>query len=91
MHLTDKEWEAIQAGAIGSTMMKKIISNMDSTELKQMATPKENTTLKYISTNKNNISLAKAMLASGYTQSEVAERLGCSTSLVNKMVHGETE
>ena len=91
VHLTDREWEAIQAGAIGSTMMQKIISNMDSTELKQMATPKENTTTKYISTNKNNISLAKAMLSSGYTQSEVAERLGCSASLVNKMVHDETD
>jgi hypothetical protein len=91
VHLTDREWEAIQAGAIGSTMMQKIISNMDSTELKQMATPKENTTTKYISTNKNNIALAKAMLSSGYTQAEVADRLGCSTSLVNKMVHGENE
>ena len=91
VHLTDREWEAIQAGAIGSTMMKTIIKNMDSTELKQLATPKENTTTKYISSNKNNIALAKAMLSSGYTQAEVAERLGCSTSLVNKMVHGENE
>lgn len=91
VHLTDREWEAIQAGAIGSTMMKKIIANMDSTELKQLSTPKENTTTKYISSNKNNIALAKAMLSSGYTQAEVADRLGCSTSLVNKMVHGETE
>lgn len=91
VHLTDREWEAIQAGAIGSTMMKKIISNMDSTELKQMATPKENSTTKYISSNKNNIALAKAMLSSGYTQAEVADRLGCSASLVNKMVHGENE
>ena len=91
VHLTDKEWEAIQAGAIGSTMMKKIISNMDSTELKQLATPIENTTSKYISTNKTNINLAKSMAKSGYTQSEIAERLGCSSSLVNKMIHGETE
>lgn len=90
IHPTEREWEAIQAGAIGSTMMKKIIANMDATELKQMATPKENTTTKYISTNKNNIALAKAMLSSGYTQAEVADRLGCSASLVNKMIHGET-
>lgn len=88
---TEREWEAIQAGAIGSTMMKKIIANMDSTTLKQMATPKENTTTKYISSNKNNIALAKAMLSSGYTQAEVADRLGCSASLVNKMVHGDTQ
>lgn len=90
IHLTDKEWEAIQAGAIGSTLMNKIIDNSDSKEIKALATPKSHSTASYISTNKATVSLAKAMIASGYTQSEVADRLGCSASLVNKMVHNET-
>ena len=91
VHLTDREWEAIQAGAVGSTMMKKIIANMDSAELKQMATPKENTTAKYISTNKTNIALAKQYAKCGWTQAEIASALGCSASLVNKMLHPTEE
>jgi len=90
VHIEPREWEAIQAGAIGTTLMNAILANSDSKEIRELATPKENTTTKYISTNKANVDLAKAMIKSGYTQAEVGERLGCSTSLVNKMVHGET-
>lgn len=90
VHLTDREWEAIQAGAIGSTLMNRIIDNSDSKELNALATPKEHSTASYLSTNKATVSMAKAMVQAGYTQAEVADRLGCSASLVNKMVHNET-
>lgn len=90
VHIEPREWEAIQAGAIGSTLMNAILANTDTKEIRELATPKENSTTKYISSNKSNIALAKAMIESGYTQSEIGERLGCSASLVNKMVHGET-
>lgn len=75
--ITDREWEAIQAGAISENQLNQIINNADMTSLRQHATPKATTT---ISTAKQ--SKIAAMNASGYTTSEIAEAIGVSTSTV---------
>lgn len=76
--ITDKEWEAIQSGAISSTMLSEIIKRSDSEELRKLATPK---------TSKVTLTAAKkagikAMLAAGYTNEEIAERFGVSVSTI---------
>lgn len=76
--ITDKEWEAIQAGAISSSMLEKIIKKTDSEELKKLATPKSNRTV--LSASKK--AGIKAMLAAGYTNEEIAKRFGVSVSTV---------
>lgn len=81
--LTDREWEAIQAGAISSNKASKIFGFMDSTELKERATPK---TAKAMSSAQ--ISKAKAMKASGHTLQEIAQSLGKSTSTISKYLNG---
>lgn len=76
--ITDREWEAIQAGAISENKLTQIIDNVDIDSLRQRATPRATTSL----------SLAKqakiaSMNASGYSTSEIAEALGVSTSTVS--------
>ena len=75
--ITDKEWEAIQAGAITENTLKKILNNTDIDVLRQKATPKATTTLSSAKINR-----IKAMSASNYTLEEIAKALGVPTSTV---------
>ena len=82
--ITDREWEAIQAGAIHEAKLKRILNNADPDELRQRATPRET---KEISTAK--VNRMKAMNASGnYTIADIAEQLGVSTSTVKQYLKG---
>jgi DNA-binding CsgD family transcriptional regulator len=76
IQITDKEWEAIQAGAVSPSRLTQILQNTSLDRIKQLATPRTTTS----SMSATRVSLAKARLASGYTQAEVAESLGISTS-----------
>lgn len=77
--LTDKEWEAIQAGAISENILKQIINNVNIDELRQRATPRTTTSL-----SSAKISKISSMSASGYSIAEIAQALGVSTSTVSK-------
>lgn len=78
--ISDREWEAIQSGAISHNKLEQILQNTDLDELKERATPR---------TNKRGMSgaaksRARAMLAAGHSQAEVAEACGVSvTTLKN--------
>ena len=76
--ITDREWEAIQAGAISENKLTQIIDNVDIDSLRQRATPRTTTTLSQAKQNK-----IASMNASGYSTSEIAEALGISTSTVS--------
>lgn len=76
---TDKEWEAVQAGAISPSKLERIIAKADTDDLKQHATPRATTQLSPAKVSKIN-----AMKNSGYTISEIAESLGVSSSTVSK-------
>ncbi len=77
--ITDRAWEAIQAGAISENMLTKIINNVDSDALKQRAMPRSTNVLSTAKVNR-----LKHLMTSGYTTDEVARTLGISTSAVNK-------
>lgn len=76
--ITDKEWAAIQAGAISENVLKKILNNTDVDSLREKATPRSTTTLSQAKINR-----IKSMSASNYTASEIAKKLGISTSVVS--------
>lgn len=76
--INDKEWEAIQSGAISETTLKRILNNCDPDSLRQRAMPKESKTLTTAKVNR-----IKAMSAS-YTIAQIADKLGISTSTVSK-------
>lgn len=77
--ISDREWEAIQAGAISENRLTQIINNIDIDTLRQRATPRATTTLSTAKVNK-----IASMSASGYSTAEIAEALGVSPSTVNK-------
>lgn len=84
IEITDKEWEAIQAGAISENKLTQILNNTNIDTLRQRATPRATTSLS--SAKQNRIS---AMSTSGYSTSEIAEALGISTSTVSKYLNGK--
>ena len=77
--ISDKEWEAIQAGAISENKLIKILNNSDKERLSQLATPRNVTTPSKAKVNK-----IKAMNNSNYSLAEIAKAVGLSTSTVAK-------
>lgn len=71
INITTKEWEAIQAGALSTHKLEDILTNTDLDHIKKLAMPKHVSKL-----SATEFSRAKAMLASGYTEQEVADHLG---------------
>lgn len=77
--ITDREWEAIQAGAISDHMLNQILQYADSDKLRERAMPRAIDIL-----SEARIARILSMAASGYTISEIAERMGISPSTVKK-------
>lgn len=77
--ISDREWEAIQSGAISENQLLAILHNTDTDALRERATPRQTTALSPAKEAKIN-----AMKASGYTISDIAKAIGVSTSTVNK-------
>ena len=77
--LTDREWEAIQAGAISDTKFRKVIQYSDKEELKKRALPKASTEMR--STTR---SRALMLLNSGLAPSTVAKEVGVSVQTLAK-------
>lgn len=78
IEITDKEWAAIQAGAVSPSKLTQILQNTNLDRIKQLATPRTTTLMSSTRTAR-----AKTMLSAGYTQAEVAEALGVSTSTLS--------
>ena len=81
--ISDREWEAIQAGAIGASTLNAILANTDIDKLRERATPKATTTV-----TQNQISRMKALAASNYSLEEIAKKMGKSPSTVSKYLKG---
>lgn len=75
--LTDREWEAIQAGAFSSSRLKEILANADMDRVKALATPRARTSL-----TTGQMARAQQMLSSGRPMSEIAETLGLPRSTI---------
>jgi hypothetical protein len=80
--ISDRQWEAIQAGAITTHKLSEILDNTDLERVRELATPREGTVV----TNAK-LQIIKARLASGYTQAEVAASLGIPVSTLNTAIH----
>ena len=81
--ISDREWEAIQAGAISDSKLTQILRYTDMDAVKQRAMPRTTTQLSTAKINK-----AKSMAASGYTVAEIADALGVSRSTVSNYMNG---
>lgn len=79
MAFSDKEWEAIQAGAISDTRLSLYLQKADQDRVKELAMPKTQHQM-----TPAKIAKIKAMKASGYTIQQIAQGIGMSSSTVNK-------
>ena len=82
--ITDREWEAIQAGAISENKLTQIIGNSDMDVLRERATPRARTVLSTAKVNR-----IKSMNAAGNSTAEIAKALGVSSSTVSKYINGK--
>ena len=82
--ITDREWEAIQAGAISDNTLSRILQHADPDRVRQLATPRASMEL---STAK--VNMINSMRKSGYTNAEIAARLDISTTAVNNAIKGK--
>ena len=81
--ITDKEWNAIQSGAISDSMLKDILRYTNIDDLKERATPRSDRGMSSAA-----VTRARTLLDNGYTQAEVAKELGVSTTTLNRELNG---
>lgn len=84
INISDREWEAIQAGAIHESTLKRILANADADELRKRATPSD-----YREVPAATVARLRTLNATGkYTTAQIADQLGLSASTVNKYLKG---
>lgn len=79
IELTDREWEAIQAGAISDTMFRRVIRYSDKDKLRQRAMPRQSTGMRASTRSR-----ARLLLNAGNAPSTVARELGISVETLRK-------
>ena len=79
--ISDREWEAIQAGAISDTKLEKILKYTDTDAIRKRATPRTQRGLTL-----SQQSRIKAMANYGYTIDEIAKQMDISTSTVSEYI-----
>lgn len=85
--ITDKEWEAIQANAISTDRLTRILNNTDQELFKQRATPRK-TSSSGDGLSDAQLARLKAMYNSGlYTNADIAAMFGISTSYVSTLAN----
>jgi len=80
---TPDQWAAIQAGAISNHKLTEILKNADIDVVKQLATPKVKPVISSAMSTR-----ARAMIANGYTQGEIAAALGVPLSTLKDDLYG---
>ena len=78
VEITPEQWEAIQAGAVTTSKLKRVLDNANIDQVRKLATPRAATVM-----TPSKLAVAKARLAAGYTQAEVADSLGVPVSTLN--------
>lgn len=85
IEITDREWEAMQAGAVSHSMQREILANTNEEAFRQRAMPRPQTAI-----SAARVSRVQQMLASGNkTPADIADFLGVSTSTVYAIQNGE--
>lgn len=84
VQISDREWEAIQAGAISTNVLNQILRNADLDRVRELATPRTPTVMTSVKQQR-----AKQMLAMGRTQAEIAATLGVAPSTLKSFLAGE--
>ena len=79
---TDKEWAAIQAGAISQHQLKQILDNADIDHIRKLATPRSQNLM-----TPTKVARAQSMARQGFNQADIAKALGVSASTVKASIN----
>lgn len=79
---SDREWKAVQSGAISKTMLEQLLRYANSDEVRARALPRQT---KSVTSSK--LAIAKARLKAGYSYNEVAKMLGVSVSTLQRAMN----
>ncbi len=72
---TEREWEAVQAGAFSTSVLRRILANSDTQRITELATPKTRSSL-----TTGQLARAKMMLDSNHSIAEISRALGIPSS-----------
>lgn len=79
VNITDREWDAIQSGAVSNSLLMRVLANTDMDDVKQRSMPRGDAELSDAKQRR-----IHNMIAAGRTIAEVADAVGVSVSTVNK-------
>lgn len=82
IHITDRQWEAIQKGAIRDSTFKTILRYADPDRVRALAMPKTEKVYTTAQTNR-----VKSLAAYGYTANEIAKNTGIPIGTINSWLH----
>lgn len=84
IEITQREWEAIEAGAISSSLLSQILNNTNLDLVQDLATPRT----KVLMTD-SKIARARIYQQQGRTLAQIADMLGVSVSTLSNALKGE--
>lgn len=84
VEITQREWEAIESGAISNALLKQILDNTNLDIVQSYATPRSKTLM-----SASKIARAKIYESQGRSLSEIADALGVSVSTLSRALKGE--
>ena len=80
--ITDREWEAINAGAISKTRLRAILTNAKPEKVRELALPRNN-----VGISDAKLSRARTLIRNGHTQADVARMLDISVSTLQRAMN----
>lgn len=83
IEITQREWEAIEAGAISNSLLTQILSNTNLDVVQSLATPYEKSTM-----TDSKLARARIYQQQGRTLSEISDMLGVSVSTLSNALKG---
>lgn len=83
IEITQREWEAIEAGAISNSLLKDILNNTNLDLVQDLATPRTRTLM-----SDSKIARARIYQQQGRTLAQIADMLGVSVSTLSNALKG---
>jgi predicted transcriptional regulator len=77
--IEQNEWNAIQAGAVSATRLREILDNADLDRVRELSMPRTNRGVTPVMESR-----MKSMISQGYSQADIAQHLGVSTSTIKE-------
>lgn len=82
--VTDRQWDAINQGAVHKSTLETLFKYADMKDIRERAMPRQSNQL-----SSAKVAHIKAMSASGYSTSQIAEQMGVSVSTVSNYLNGK--